>query len=123
MNKTNDSVIEKMLSPIGKPVEFSYPENEGKKRGILKDRTVVRSNPTESGVLYWDVIDLIQFTNEPKPLWIRIGYYRETTNHLVWGSQTTICEPIDTWKRLFVQTAKEKEWFKELILEVAKEVK
>jgi hypothetical protein len=43
-------------------------------------------------------------------------------DRLVWGSQTTITEPIETWKELLVHAAKEKEWFRKLLSEVMQEV-
>jgi hypothetical protein len=66
-------------------------------------------------VPYWDVIDLIEFPGEPEPKWIRIGYYRKPKDKLVFASQTTITEPIETWKGLLFHAAKEKAWFRELI--------
>ena len=60
---------------------------------------------------YGDVVDLIEFPDEPQPEWIRIGYYRKPKDRLVWASQTTITEPVETWKELLVHAAKEKMWF------------
>lgn len=122
MDKTDESVILKIRKPIGKRVHFQYPGNEGHKTGVLKDRVIVPSNPGEVGVPYWDVVDLIEFSEETEPLWIRIGYYRKPQEHLVWGSQTTITEPIRVWKRLFVQAATEKAWFKQLLIDVMRDL-
>ena len=35
--------IDKILSKIGKKVEFTYPGDEGTKQGILKDRSVLKA--------------------------------------------------------------------------------
>ena len=121
MRGEQDHVVGQILGKIGKRVTFLYPENESHAYGILKDRYVL---PTKgrTGVPYWDVVDLIEFPNEPEPDWIRIGYYRKPDKRLVWGSQTTITEPIETWKHLLVNAAKTKPWFRRLIEQVAKQV-
>jgi len=31
------------------------------------------------------------------------------------GSQTTITEPLSTWKALFIKAAQEKKWFRDLL--------
>lgn len=111
-----------ILSRIGKKVSFKYPGNEGEKRGVLRDRAVVKSNSEGSKVPYWDVIDLIEFIDEKEPEWIRIGYYRKPGERLNWGSQTTITEPISVWKKLLVNTAREKKWFRDLLEDVMKEL-
>ena len=110
---------------IGKPVHYKYPNDEGDKKGILKDRCVLSPDDKIDGVPYWDVIDLIEFKDEPKNKRenIRIGYYRKPKDKLVWGSQTTITEPKDVWKKLFVKAATEKKWFRELLEEVLENVK
>jgi hypothetical protein len=118
-----DDVVEKILKCVGKPVSFQYPGNEGRKNGILRDRSVTRSNPDESGVPYWDVVDLIEFPDQPEKEWVRIGYYRKPHDHLVWASQTTITEPISAWKRLLVHAAREKPWFMKLLEDVMKELR
>jgi hypothetical protein len=123
MSATEDNIEEKILKPIGKKVEFKFPNNEGRKEGYLKDRAFIESNPGSSDVPYWDVIDLIEFPDEPEPIWLRIGYYRKPKDRLVWGSQTTITEPIATWKRLLIHVAREKEWFRELLVEVMNELR
>jgi hypothetical protein len=114
--------ISKIKSCIGKKVSFKYPGNEGEKNGILKDRAVVKSIQEPGTVPYWDVVDLIEFQGEKEPEWIRIGYYRKPKDKLNWGSQTTITEPISIWKRILVNTAKEKKWFRDLLLDVIKEI-
>lgn len=82
----------------------------------------MRSNPGSPGVPYWDVVDLIEFQNEKNPKWIRIGYYRAPKGRLQWGSQTTITEPVETWKRVLVDAAKQKRWFRDLLVGVVREL-
>lgn len=114
----------KIMAAVGKPVRFKYPGTEGDKVGTLKDRVVLASNnPEDTGVPYWDVIDLIEFPEEKESLWIRIGYYRKPKDRLVWGSQTTITEPLATWKLIFLTAAKEKPWFRKIFEEVFEELK
>ena len=112
MKKTDQTVEAKILRQIGKRVTFVYPE--GPKKGYLKDRTFIHS-PGSTTVPYWDVVDLIEFPSEIEAKWIRIGYYRKPKDRLVFASQTTITEPIETWKELLSQAAKEKAWFRELV--------
>jgi hypothetical protein len=118
---TND--ITKILSCIGRKVSFKYPGNEGDKHGILKDRSVVESSNAAGKVPYWDVVDLIEFKGEEEPEWIRIGYYRKPKRKLNWGSQTTITEPISIWKKILVNVAREKKWFRDLLEDVIDEIK
>jgi hypothetical protein len=113
-----ETVISQILSRVGKRVSFQYPGNEGRRDGILRDRSVTRANPDEPGVPYWDVVDLIEFPGRSEKEWIRIGYYRKPHDHLVWASQTTITEPISAWKRLMVHAAREKPWFRKLLEDV-----
>lgn len=114
-----DETVQKILGRIGQPVHFQYPANEGHKQGILRDRAVI-SSPSTS-VPYWDVVDLIEFAGESEP-WIRIGYYRKPGDQLVWGSQTTITEPVSVWKQLLVHAAREKSWLRDLLNDVMKEI-
>lgn len=114
MDSNFEAVVNQILKAVGRPVSFQYPGNEGCKTGVLVDRAVMHS-PASTGVPYWDVIDLIQFPNEPEPEWLRIGYYRKPGDRLVFGSQTTITEPIVVWKKLLVHAAREKAWFKKLL--------
>jgi len=123
MESNFDAVANQILKAVGRPVSFQYPGTEGCKNGILIDRAVMHSpSPGSTSVPYWDVVDLIQFPNEPEPEWIRIGYYRKPGDRLVYGSQTTITEPIAAWKKLFVHAAREKAWFRELLEEVMAEL-
>ena len=121
-NSTTDQ-IDKVLSRIGRKVSFKYPGIEGDKHGILKDRAVVESTNEIGAVPYWDVVDLIEFKGEKEPEWIRVGYYRKPKQTLNWGSQTTITEPVSIWKRIFVNTAREKKWFRDLLEDVMNELK
>ena len=119
---SEDEIIQKILRPVGKQVSFNYPLGEGNKKGILRDRAVVKSNPSGKNVQYWDVMDLIEFPNKNETEWIRIGYYRQIGNKIRWASQTTITEPIDIWKKILIQSAREKNWFRDLLIEVAEEI-
>jgi len=113
----------KLMRPVGKKVTFLYPPDEGHKHGTLKDRAIVASNPGTTGVPYWDVVDLITFPDEPEPEWVRIGYYRMPKGRLVWGSQTTITEPVAVWKRILVGAARQKAWFRTLLEEAVDELR
>jgi len=114
---TQHDALSKILARINKPVTFLYPANEGHAHGTLDDRFVL---PTQgrTGVPYWDVVDLIKFSDDHEPH-IRIGYYRKPKDKLVWGSQTTITEPISTWRALLVGAARDKPWFRKLLSDVA----
>jgi hypothetical protein len=120
MEKMKDD-LSKILSAVGRRVNFVYPEGEGKKQGILKDRAVVKSTNRYLSVPYWDVVDLIEFEGEPEPR-IRIGYYRKPRNspHPRYASQTTITEPISVWKEILVEAIREKKWFRDLIEDVVR---
>ncbi len=115
-------VVEKIRSRIGEEVFFTFPTSEGNQNGILKDRAIIESDNGPQEVPYWDVVDLIEFKDETEQ-WLRIGYYRKPGNKLIWGSQTTITEPISVWKKIFVNAAKEKKWFRDLLEDVMKELK
>ena len=115
--------VHKILSCIGKKVAFKYPGNEGDKRGTLRDRAVIESTNEIGAVPYWDVVDLIEFADEKESEWIRIGYYRKPKDTLNWGSQTTITEPVSIWKRILVNAAREKKWFRDLLEDVMNELK
>ena len=115
-------ILDKIRKPVGKPVSFQYPGNEGHKKGRLKDRAIVPSNPGSNGVPYWDVVDLIEFPGEAETEWIRIGYYRKPKDRLVWGSQTTITEPISVWKRVLVEAATQKKWLRDMLEDVVRKL-
>lgn len=115
--------VQKILTCIGRKVSFNYPGNEGNKQGILRDRVVVESTNEIGSVPYWDVVDLIEFKDEEEPKWIRIGYYRKPKHKLNWASQTTITEPVSIWKKMLVNAAREKKWFRDLLEDVMKELK
>lgn len=117
-----ESPEEVILRQIGKAVVFQYPRNEGTVSGKLKDRAVLTSTPNTEGVPYWDVVDLIEFAGAAEPEWIRIGYYRKPGQRLVWGSQTTITEPVRVWKELLIHAAREKRWFRQLLRDVMAEL-
>jgi hypothetical protein len=112
-----EEVAQKIMTAVGKPVNFTYPGDEGHKHGILKERVVIFSSASGE-VPYWDVVDLIEFPGEHEPKWIRIGYYRQPKKKLVWASQTTITEPVTVWKELLIHAAKEKGWFRKLLKQV-----
>ena len=119
------TVEEVILRDLGtKKVHFKYPGVEGELRGTLEDRCVLAAGNNIGGVPYWDVIDLIKFEGQNEPDFMRIGYFRKplNLNRLVWGSQTTITEPLSTWKALFVKAALEKDWFRSLLEQVVSEV-
>jgi len=116
-------ILNKIRQAVGKPVSFRFPGSEGHYEGVLKDRAIIVSNPETSGVPYWDVVDLIEFPEHSEPLWIRIGYYRKPKDRLNWGSQTTITEPITVWKRVLIEAAKQKPWFRGLLEDVMRELK
>ena len=120
---SKDPIIRRILGRIGKRVNFKFPANEKSRSGKLVDRAVVRSIPGTRGVQYWDVVDLITFQNKTNPEWIRIGYYRAHNGRLQWGSQTTITEPIMTWKRVLIKAAKQKPWFRDLLISVVAELR
>jgi len=112
----------KILSRIGKPVTYEYPGSEGKRRGVLRDRTVLSAGLNPTGVQYWHIVDLIDFSDHKEP-WIRIGYYRKPKDRLVFAGQTTSTHRISQWKRLFVKAAKDKTWFRKLLEDVSEELR
>lgn len=111
---TDEAIRRQILSKVGKKVKFKYPGDEGELRGVLKDRLVIDSDPSFQGIPYWDVVDLIEFPGAPKPEWMRVGYYRYAKGRLVWGSQTTLTEPLDIWRKLF-KVARKRPWFASLL--------
>ena len=123
MSDDEAKVLDEIRSKVGNKVSFKYPGGEGDKRGVLIDRSVVASTNEPGTVPYWDVVDLIEFKGEKEPEWIRIGYYRKPKNKLNWGSQTTITEPISIWKKILLNAAREKKWFRALLEDVMAELK
>jgi hypothetical protein len=115
-----DDDVTKILSCVGKPVNYTFPGDEPGQHGILEDRCVFES-PYGGTVPYWDVVDLIEFEGH-KEQFIRIGYYRKPKKKLNYGSQTTITETIPGWKGMLVKAATEKKWFRELLDDVMKEL-
>ncbi len=119
-DEMNKNIMEKILSRIGKKAIFVYPAGEKTLTGILKDRVVMLANADElDRVPYWDVVDLIQFNDQPEP-WLRFGYYRMPKNRLNWASQTTLTEPLSTWGKLLGK-AREKSWLRELLQGITRE--
>jgi len=121
---SRNPIIGRIMKAIGRKVSFQYPEKHIS--GRLIDRAIVESNPDRKvkDVPYWDVVDLIEFKKEENPKWIRIGYYRVLKgDRLQWGSQTTIAEPVETWKRILIEAANQKPWFRDLLMSVAAELK
>jgi len=115
-----DQVINKIMN-CRKTVKFQYPE--GKRYGELKDRSVIASNPHFTEVPYYNVVDLIEFPDDQERSWMRISYYRVKNGKLNFAGQTSIAEPISAWKKILVETSKEKNWFKNLLEEVMNELK
>ena len=92
------SVIERIESAVGKESIFDFPE--GKRKGILVDRSWIKSESKSGDVEYINVIDILEFEGQ-KEKYMRVGYYRVfPTGRLVWGSQTTITEPMSEWKKI-----------------------
>ena len=114
--------VEKILSRIGKRVLYKYPGDEGERRGVLKDRAVVSAGRNPTGVHYWHIVDLIEFSGY-RECWIRIGYYRRPKERLVFAGQTTSTHRVSQWKHLLVKAAREKKWFRKLLEDVAEELK
>jgi len=113
---------EYLLSKIGNPVKFTYPEGEEPLNGRLLDRYAVFDGEDDS-VAYWNVIDLIEFEGEDEN-WLRITYYRykKKDNRWVFAGQTSISDPISVFIELFVKVAEEKEWIRPVFKEVCKEL-
>jgi hypothetical protein len=115
---TEDQQRAYLLSRIGQPVSFKYPEPPYLKKGKLLDRIIAKSGEDEI-VGYWNLIDLINFDDE-KEDWLRISYYRykKKENRWVFAGQTSLTDPISQFEELFVKGIKEKEWVKKLFKKV-----
>jgi hypothetical protein len=122
LSLTKKEVKAKLMEAVGKRVAFNYPGGKGNQRGVLKDRVVSWSGPSPSGADYWDVVDLIEFHGDRHRYWIRIGYYRHrhVEDKIGWASQTTITEPVHIMKRLLARAAKEKDWFRRVLVPAAR---
>lgn len=110
MNTQEDYWKQKILSAIGKPVHFKYPDGSAKD-GILKDRVVaVDENPA-----YFNVIDFILFGDVE---YLRFSYYhvinRRGKDVLKFAGQTSLTAPPEFVKNLF-DAAREKPWFRKLL--------
>ena len=107
------AVTAKLMTAVGRPVKFTYPAAEGTRQGTLKDRAVAVGSNTR-GVPYYNVIDLIEFADEPEP-WVRITYYRHLrSGKLSFAGQYSICEPVSSWERLMA-VGGATPWFRPLI--------
>jgi hypothetical protein len=119
MALSKTQIHELLRRAINKRVAFNYPGGKGNKRGTLKDRAIVSSGVGSSGAHYWDVVDLIEFPDEGHRRWIRLGYYRQVGDRILWASQTTITEPIHKMRRLLAEAAVQKRWFADLLWHAA----
>ena len=109
-----------LYSRRGEPVNFKYPEPPYFLRGKLLDRYVIAGGEDE-WVVYWNIIDLIQFEGEDED-WLRITYYRYKKKERKWvfAGQTSLSNPISGFIELFVKAVKEKEWIRPVFREVYK---
>jgi hypothetical protein len=109
-----------LLSKIGDPVHFTYPEPNYPSEGILKERYVFKASE-EDTVVYWDLIDLIEFKNSEEN-WLRLAYYRYKKDEPRWifAGQNSLCEPISTFDKLFVNGIKERQWIRQFFRNIVK---
>lgn len=109
-----------LYNKIGDPVNFTYPKGEGDLSGKLVDRIVILDGEGDL-VVYWNMIDLIEFEGEDEN-WLRITYYRYNKEKRRWifAGQTSISDPISVFVKLFVKAIKEKEWIRPLFREIYK---
>jgi hypothetical protein len=119
MARSKAQIHEFLRRAINRRVGFNYPGGKGNKRGTLKDRAIVSSGVRSSGAHYWDVVDLIEFPHERHKRWIRVGYYRQVGDRILWASQTTITEPLHKMRRLLIEAAVQKPWFAKLLWQAA----
>ena len=59
--------------------------DEGSIHGALRDPVIIKSDPDAQAILYWDVVDLIEFPTARKRLWMMVGYYRHAGGRPFWG--------------------------------------
>ena len=98
---SDESVKRQILSKVGKRVKFKYPGDEGELRGVLRERVVIESDPGPLNIPYWDVVDLIEFPGAPKPLWMRVGYYRFALDWLPVWLMAIAPWAVERWRRYF----------------------
>jgi hypothetical protein len=112
-----------LLSRIGDAVNFKYPEPPYLLKGKLLDRYVIAGGEDE-WVAYWNIIDLISFENEDEK-WLRITYfrYKKKDRRWVFAGQTSLTDPISSFRDLFVNAVKEKDWIRPLFKEVCRQCK
>lgn len=113
-----------LLSKKGNPVRFKYPEGDFSaypREGTLKDRFVILDSEDDF-VVYWNIIDLIEFKDHPEN-WLRITYYRYKTKEMKWvfAGQTSISNPISGFVQMFSDAIKEKNWFKDFFKQIQKQ--
>ena len=113
-----------LIGRKGNPVRFKYPEGDFSvypREGVLKDRFVFFDSEDDV-VVYWNVIDLIEFKDYPEN-WLRTSYYRYKKQEKKWvfAGQTSMSNPISGWVEMFSKAIKEKSWFKEFFKEVQKQ--
>lgn len=112
---------EYLLNKKGNPVRFKYPEGEFSeypREGSLKDRFVILDSD-DGFVVYWNVIDLIEFKDYSED-WLRVTYYRYKKKEMKWvfAGQTSLSNPISGFVQLFVTAIKEKEWIRLFFKEI-----
>jgi hypothetical protein len=105
----------------GTEVKFSYPEKHNELmrlnpktgkyvlKGTLKHRYVVDVRDSDL-VVYWYVMDLIEFEGEPEH-WLRLTYYRYLNKEMKWifAGQTSLSGRLSYFQRFFVGAIKQKE--------------
>ncbi len=100
-----EEIATRLRRPVGRPVSFKYPGDEGAREGILKDRLILPGGfgPAKAGrpgVPYYHVLDLIRFDGEPEDF-LRLSYYRHLPDgRLIFGGQFAACSPLSQWAGL-----------------------
>ena len=120
---TKEEQEEYLYNKIGDPVNFTYPKGEGDLSGKLLDRVVVFDGEDDF-VLYWNMIDLIEFSGEDED-WLRLTYYRckKKDRRWVFAGQTSISDPISCFEELFTKAIKSKVWMRHLFSNIYKQCK